>query len=310
MTMRVRSITRRPVRCLALPVAVRPTERGHGNAPGGRAAITILELLIVISSLAALAALLLPAVHTARESARNLECTNNLRQIGLALHEHHNAHRALPAGWKIEPSMRSAFGWATCILDDAEQRPVESLIARSRPLDQQSQWLRSTTPAMYLCPSDFGYPTFTMYAELGGHGENAQESTTILTSLPEANYVGVFGTTDPDDVPGPSGDGVFVERRERRFDEITRGLSHVLVVGERTKRKLPSTWLGFMVAGEDAEGRITGYADLGPNREDADECEFDSRHIGHVNFVCADGHVASIANDVDRKVYQDEAKYR
>lgn len=272
--------------------------------------ITILELLVVVSAIAMLASLLFPAVHAARESARNLHCTNNLRQIGLALHKHHDAHRALPAGWVVDASGRSSFGWATRILRGIDEAALESNINRARALNCQSALVRTTTPAVYLCPSDFGYPTFIMYAELAGHGENSQESTTILTTLPEANYVGVFGITDPDDVPGTSGAGVFVERYTRRFDDITRGLSHVLAVGERTTRKLASTWIGFMVDGEDAEGRITGFADLGPNRDDADECEFDSRHVDHTNFVCVDGHVASVANHIDRKVYQEEAQYR
>jgi prepilin-type processing-associated H-X9-DG protein len=72
-------------------------------------------------------------------------------------------------------------------------------------------------------------------------------------------------------------------------------------------RKLASTWLGIAIHGEDAAGRIVGYADLGPNREDSDECEFDSRHVGHVNFLWADGHVEAIADDVDRQVYQQSA---
>jgi prepilin-type processing-associated H-X9-DG protein len=99
-------------------------------------------------------------------------------------------------------------------------------------------------------------------------------------------------------------------RRGHRFVELTSGLNHVMMVGERTSRKLASTWLGIATEGEDAPGRITGYNDLGPNRDDADECEFDSRHPGHVNFVWADGHVASVADDIDRQIYQQSAMRR
>jgi prepilin-type processing-associated H-X9-DG protein len=149
-----------------------------------------------------------------------------------------------------------------------------------------------------------------MFAEIGEHGTHAQESDDVLITLPRANYVGVFGTTDPDDVPGESGNGTFRQSRGRRFAEMLRGTSHVMMVGERTTRKIPSSWLGFAVEGEDAAGRVVGYADLGPNRDDADECEFDSRHPGHSNFVWADGHVAAVQDDVDHATYMAEAECR
>jgi prepilin-type processing-associated H-X9-DG protein len=75
-------------------------------------------------------------------------------------------------------------------------------------------------------------------------------------------------------------------------------------VGERTTRKLPSTWLGFDTGGEDAPGRVAGSVMLGPNRADSDECDFESRHPGHVNFLWADGHVRAMADGIDQSVYR------
>jgi prepilin-type processing-associated H-X9-DG protein len=178
-------------------------------------------------------------------------------------------------------------------------------------MDQLDPTVLSSTPLLFLCPSDFGSPVFPMFAEIGEHGTHAQESAEVLITLPRANYVCVFGTTDPDDVhPGESGNGPFVQNHPHRFEEMLRGTSHVMLVGERTTRKVASTWLGFAVEGEDSAGRIAGYADLGPNRDDADECEFDSRHHGHVNFVWADGHVSGVQNDVDREIYKADAQCR
>jgi prepilin-type processing-associated H-X9-DG protein len=122
--------------------------------------------------------------------------------------------------------------------------------------------------------------------------------------LPRSNYAAVFGTSDPDASPGDQGEGAFVENRGVRFGEVVRGLSQIVLVGERTTRKLPSSWYGFVVAGEDAPGRVTGHLFRGPNRDDADECEYDSRHPGHVNFVWADGHATSVSDDVDQCVYR------
>lgn len=272
--------------------------------------VTVLELLVVVSSLTMLATLLFPAVHAARESVRNVQCTNNLRQIGLALQKYHDAHGSLPAGWKFEGSKQSAYGWASYLLNELEEPSVASLIDRSMSFSQLDRAVLRISPAVFLCPSDVGDPEFPLYAEIGEHDEHAQESTRILATLPHANYLGVFGTTDPDDVPGTSGNGTFVQERPRQFQEMTRGLSHVVIVGERTARKLPSTWLGVMPAGEDANSRVVGFTFQGPNRSDADECEFDSRHAEHVNFLWADGHVCGVHDNIDRELYQDQAKFR
>lgn len=95
-----------------------------------------------------------------------------------------------------------------------------------------------------------------------------------------------------------------VELRAVRLSQFVRGLSSSLLVGERTARKLPSTWVGFLTNGEDAAGRIVGFADRGPNRDSADECEFASRHPGCVNFLWADGHVSTIADNIAPNTYR------
>jgi prepilin-type processing-associated H-X9-DG protein len=270
--------------------------------------ITILELLVVIATISILLSLILPAVQSAREASRNMKCADNLHQIGLALHAYQDAHGRLPAGVQPIASGESSYGWATAILRELEEFALDDQIDRTRPIGELNVALRTTTPEVLICPSDFGDAVFSLFAEIGEHESQAQESTEVLVTLPRANYLGVFGTMDPDDVPGDAGDGMFVAGRGHRMAEITRGVSHVLLVGERTTRKLPATWLGIATEGEDAAGRIVGFADLGPNRNDADECEFDSRHPEHANFVWADGHVSSLHDDVDRQAYRQFAQ--
>ncbi len=266
--------------------------------------VTILELLVVFAAITMLASLLLPAILAAREAGRNLECANNLHQIGTALQAFEGIHRFLPAGWSLEPSNRSAYAWAATLLPQVEEGVLNSRIDRTRPVGDVGSDVRTTTPPTYLCPSDYGDDAFPLFAELGEHGLTAQESTQTLVTLPRANYMGMFGTTEPDEVPGELGNGVFIKGRGIRFREISQGLSHVLMVGERTTRKLPSTWLGIAVGGEDAGGRIVGCAYEGPNRDGTDECEFDSRHYGHVNFVWCDGHVSAVEDEIDQQVYR------
>jgi prepilin-type N-terminal cleavage/methylation domain-containing protein/prepilin-type processing-associated H-X9-DG protein len=275
-----------------------------------RLGFTIVELLVVVAIIGILVALLLPAVHAAREAARNTQCVNNLHQLDAALHLYHDSRRALPPGWQGEPSKKTSFGWATFLLNELEDGNLFSRLNRGRPLGEVDENARSTSPGVFLCPSDTGEMVFPLYSEADEHAGQGQDSTSILVTLPRGNYVGVFGTIDPDLVPPVPGDGLLIAEQGRRFAEVTRGLNHVMLVGERTTRKLASSWLGFDNEGEDAAGRVAGYADLGPNRDEADECEFDSRHPGHANFAWADGHVCGVDDAIDRQVYKEAAERR
>lgn len=265
----------------------------------------MLELIAVSSVVGILIALLLPAVHNAREAARNQECMQHLRQIGIALHSYHDVHRRLPAGWRVAADGRTAFAWGTALLPYLEQEPLFQSIQTRGSIAVAADSVRGTpTPAVYVCPSDVGDSTFDLFAEGGSHHEPQQAGTTVLATLPRANYQAVFGNSDPDDVPADFGEGPFIGNHGLRFRNLTRGLSGVAFVGERTARKMSSTWLGFDTHGEDAPGRVAGRLQAGPNRPNTDECEFDSRHAGHVNFLFGDGRVQQVADGVDRSVYR------
>lgn len=279
-----------------------------GRRSGSRRALTVLELLIVLASLTSVVSLVFPALLASRESGRDRQCTNRLKEIALALKVYEDYARTLPPGWTLESTKQSGYGWATAILPQLNEHALDSQIDRTGPLPAVAPQVRQTTPVIFLCPSDHGNEDFPLFAELGAPGANAQESTELLATLPRANYVGLFGVIEPDEVPSTSGTGVFVEGRGIRYNEITRGLSRVLLLGERTTRKLPTTWIGIMVRGEDAGGRIVGCAKDGPNLSASDECEFDSRHFGHVNLAWVDGHVGSIEDGIDSIVYQSFAK--
>jgi prepilin-type processing-associated H-X9-DG protein len=270
-----------------------------------RAGLTIVELLVVCAILNVLFALLLPAIQSVREQARNAQCVNHEREFGVAFHAFHEAHRRLPPGWRLESSPEIAHSWAGRLLP---YLGLPSLAPECRIGAPGEAQVNLPTLAEFLCPSDAGEPWSACYREVGEHESSGQSSEELLAMLPLSNYVGVFGTSDPDDVPGDIGEGPFRASRGSRWEELRRGASNVALLSERTARKLAATWSDFPIEGEDAAGRVTGNAFLGPNRDDADECEFDSRHDNHINVLWGDGRATPVASTVDRLVYQAMAK--
>jgi len=288
-----------------------------------RRALTVLELLVTMSVIGVLLAVLLPTVQSARETARRAQCQNNLRQLGIALHLHHDTFQNLPAGWCEISGKPIATGWVPDLLPFLEQAELRTQV--------QSKWLKPVsvnvatqsaftavlgqaesgvlaTPSVLVCPSDVAERTFQLYQEDDiNSGDLDPLSEKVLMELPQANYLGLAGYSDPDEPSEYDGAGVFVHRRRYSFRDLTRGLSQVAVVSERTARKLPSTWLGFHVLGEDAPGRVLGFCNLGPNIATSDECELDSRHPGCILVLFADGHVQSVSDSVDQAIYRSMA---
>ena len=282
-----------------------------------KAAFTILELLVTMAVISVLVGLVFPAVQQAREGARKLQCSNNLKQIGLALHSHHEVAGRLPCGWTNAPSGRSAWGWATELLPMLEQSNLAATLQKKKDVyDQANGQVLRTQLSILLCPSDAGPPHFDLVSDVD-HASSMQALNHTFSldvgpssplTLPRANYLGIFGNHDPDEGWQTPGTGTFIGNAAIRWRDLTRGLSNVAIIGERTARRLPSTWIGVALDGEDAVARLTAFADLGPNSPDADECEMDSRHPGGINVLFADGHVQHVSDHVDRNVYRTMAR--
>ena len=205
-----------------------------------RTAFTLIELLVVIAIVATLVALLLPAVQKMRDSANLLTCKNNLRQIGMALHDYHNVNGSFPVGY-YDPTPwpqtdnGPGWGWASFLLPFLEQQPLYELIDFSLDVgDPANAAVVTTYLKVFRCPSDDVPQTFTVT----NGGSNSW-------TLAQSNYVACNGNDGVDDFTTPPHTGAFVRATKGfRVVNITDGLSNTFFVGERTGRLSYSTWIG------------------------------------------------------------------
>lgn len=288
---------------------------------------TLIELLVVIAIIGILIALLLPAVQQAREAARRTSCKNNLKQVGIALHNYHDVHGVFPPGWVgVEDGLHAAHdgdngaGWALQILPFIDQKNLwDQFDSRHSIAEEENESILRVTLPTFLCPSDPQPRIFHVDADDHEHGhiqgitQGGHEHEEGEMDLPTASYVGVFGTEElhiceehAEDHTQCVGNGVFFHNSSVAISDIVDGTSSTMAVGERrSNRDLEwySTWVGVPPGGVEAFQRVLGSADHTPNHPDAHFDDFSSRHIGGSQFVFADGHVRFIGDGIDPRVY-------
>jgi prepilin-type N-terminal cleavage/methylation domain-containing protein/prepilin-type processing-associated H-X9-DG protein len=294
----------------AVAKRLHPIPNPQSLIPNPLHGFTLIELLVVITIISILIALLLPAVQAAREAARRAQCSNNLKQIGIALHLYHDTHKRLPSGWRgytpsgqPDPLGEPGWGWAACILPYLELENLgDKLIHFDQPLTAAvNEPARSLPLVVYRCPSDIGEKTFTFVPDEG--------NVTVTPVLATANYVGVFGVEDVHKCGSvPAGqqcksDGTFFHNSAVTFTDIGDGLSNTFIVGERTSMLGYSTWAGAPAGDECAPGLVVGSASYPPNSAASDIHNFSSRHPQGTHFLMADGSVHLISQYIDERSY-------
>ncbi len=201
---------------------------------------TLIELLVVIAIIAVLVALLLPAVQQAREAARRSSCKNNLKQIGLAMHNYHESANTFPPGWvgvgdltrgapttPGDPAhqitgVTSAFGYIVPLLGGLEQTALARKINTKLPHGDAGINTQIQTPLPPLrCPSDVG---------------DSQIDNTVGRRQGTCNYPGSFGVGMPTNAANADArrvQGIFGGNTRTRIRDIKDGTTNVIAVGER-----------------------------------------------------------------------------
>jgi prepilin-type N-terminal cleavage/methylation domain-containing protein/prepilin-type processing-associated H-X9-DG protein len=295
-----------------------------------RAGFTLIELLVVIAIIGILVGLLLPAVQKVRESANRVKCQNNLKQLGLAVHNYHVTYEYLPTNWELYPLTPGTnetypeWSWLARILPFIEQDalyhqaniPNNSLAASAASC--------ATVVKTFLCPADPSSPAPII-----------EPTTGITFPVGLTNYKGVMGsnwnfgdprwnpvasTVGPAGYPTPAagpnfcfhfGDGVIWQSKTAqriRFSDILDGTSNTFMIGEDVVED--SVWSAWCFSHSPYSTTAiypnarTPSGDLYDPTDWPNAWGFKSRHPGGINFACADGSVHFIADNISIATYR------
>ena len=286
-----------------------------------RNGFTLIELLVVIAIIAILIALLLPAVQQAREAARRTSCRNNMKQLGVALHNYHESINTLPFGFDIHGN-----GWSAMILPMLDHGPLydtlvfaEFTVGNCDFSGGPNARAAATQLAVFQCPTaslspstNSGIPSRSPSTYIGCASGTVRNGFPNASQTPDQHFARV------------TNDGAFFRNSASNFAAFTDGTSNTIWVGEAaTNQRLSKDgqsidhWCicspqidadtgALYVETSEFVGssgiKMNAWMDTTQSGHDW-EAGFGSFHVGGAHFLIGDGSVRFISENVDRSVF-------
>jgi len=301
------------------------------------AGFTLIELLVVIAIIAILVSLLLPAVQQAREAARRTQCKNNLKQIGLAMHNYHDVYNVFPLGAysAIDDDMGyddDGYGWATMLLPYIEQTNLYNQLpmtwgdgtgypgnwgVHQRYFDLNGTIVPGSGQplAAFRCPSST-LPEVTGPFSVPCKDRPGSPCSGLTTAISPPDYATGHATSDYKASAGAGNRGMFNKARDARggaakgtkIRDVTDGTSNTIAIGEASYIRNTAQW-GVWIGPNNADEPVLfkteapSFINAGTTINDMahavdDDCAF-SFHTGGAQFLFADGSVHFVSENID-----------
>ena len=241
------------------------------------------ELLVVLAVVAVGIALIAPGILQARTQARADACKNNLKQIGLALHNYHDTFNTLPPGWvarDVKPATGPCFGWQAFLLPFVDHAPLYNQLKFNAAPDAADADLQ-TRIVHFRCPDD-----------------TSEDVNPVRDGFGTSNYSGNYGSVAlPGSVDAATkSNGIVFWNSKIGFRDVTDGTSNVFAVGERCIASAAGIWMGVR-SNQNAGDAVTACNHEA--RLDTVIDSFSSRHADGAHFLFCDGRVLFISDEID-----------